>query len=51
MTKEQRLEQIENRMWALEMADFLRGREQEEWEELRREKIKLLREIANEERG
>jgi hypothetical protein len=47
MTKNERLariEQLDRRIWMLEMADFLRGQEREEWERLRAERNALLKE-------
>ena len=42
---EQRLEEIKNRIWWLDMADRLVGREREEWERLTDEKIRLIGQI------
>ena len=42
---EQRLEEIKNRIWWLDMADRLVGREKEEWEKLTDEKIRLIGQI------
>lgn len=42
---EQRLEEIKNRIWWLDMADRLVGREKEEWEKLTDEKILLIGQI------
>ena len=48
---EKRLEAVEERMWLLEMADILRGKEKDEWEDLRREKLNLIIRIGQIKRG
>lgn len=42
---EQRLEQVEHRIWVLELADRLFGEEQKEWYKKRAERQHLIREI------
>lgn len=39
---EQRLEQVNHKIWYLEMADFLRGAERQEWYKLKAEKRHLM---------
>ena len=43
----QRINQIEFRMWNIEMADYIRGDERREYEELRREKAELEAKLRN----
>ena len=42
-----RISQIEFRMWNIEMADYIRGDERREYEELRREKAELEAQLKN----
>lgn len=42
-----RIDQIEFRMWYIEMADYIRGDERREYEELRREKAELEAQLKN----
>ena len=42
---EQRLDEITEKIWWLDMADRLAGREKEEWEKLTNEKICLIGQI------
>lgn len=42
-----RIDQIEFRMWYIEMADYIRGDERREYEELRREKAELEARLKN----
>ena len=39
---EQRLDEITERIWWLDMIDILHGREKEEWENLTREQRQLI---------
>lgn len=43
----ERISQIESRMWYIEMADYIRGDERKEYEELRREKAELEARLKN----
>lgn len=43
----ERINQIELRMWNIEMADYIRGDERREYEELRRERAKLEAQLKN----
>lgn len=43
----ERISQIELRMWNIEMADYIRGDERREYEELRRERAKLEAQLKN----
>lgn len=42
-----RISQIELRMWDIEMADYIRGDERREYEELCREKARLEAQLKN----
>ena len=42
---EQRLDEITEKIWWLDMADRLVGSEKEEWEKLTNEKIRLIGQI------
>lgn len=50
MTREQmkaELERIENRIWMIEMADYIRGQERVEYENLKCQRNELKRALAN----